>query len=49
MDKIEKMIKDYDETIGLVKYVSITGNTVLHYMYRFAVHLDKKDLKIIKL
>lgn len=46
---IEKMIKDHDKTIGLVKYVSKTGYTVLHYMYRFAVHLSINDLKIIKL
>lgn len=49
MHKIEKMIKGHDKTIGLVKYVSNIGNTILHYMYRFAIHLDKKDLKIIKL
>lgn len=47
--KIEKMIKDHDKTIGLVKYVSKTGYTVLHYMYRFAVHLSINDLNIIKL
>jgi len=49
IEKIKQMIEDHDETIGIVNYVGKSGDTVLHYMYRFAVHLDKKDLDIIKL
>lgn len=49
IEKIKKMIKDHDKTIGLVKYVSKNGNTILHYMFRFALHVDRKDLDIIKL